>query len=73
MMFVYETDTHFNEYYSHGQREVEDRTGCLLFCRAYQEINLISECFKSEYLSDIQELTAPRNREGWGGWEKKAR
>lgn len=65
MVIVYETETRFTE--------VEDRTGCLLFCRAYHEFHLIGECFKSEYLSDIQELIAPRNREGCGGWEKKAR
>lgn len=47
----------------------EDETSCILFYSAVQEFK--SECVKSEYLSDMQELTAPGNSEEWGGWKKK--
>lgn len=53
-----------------GRTHIEDRSSCLLFYRTDQEFNF--DCIESEYLLDTQELIVPRNREGWGGWEKKA-
>ena len=66
MMVGYEIDTQF-QWVVFSWRE--DGTSCILFYSAAQEFK--SECVKSEYLSDMQELTAPGNREEWGELKKK--
>lgn len=67
MMVEYEIDSQF-QWVLFSWRE--GGTSSLLFYSTAQGFK--SECVKSEYLSDTQELTAPRNIEEWGGWKKKA-
>lgn len=49
-----------------NREQIEDGASCSLFYSADQEFKF--ECVKSEYLSDTQELIAPRNIKGWGRW-----
>lgn len=66
MMVGYEIDTQFHWVVFSWRK---NGTSCLLFYSAAQEFK--SECVKSEYLSDMQELTASRKSKEWGGWKKK--